>query len=320
MGSKAKHANDILKIVLAARKPGQYYVEPFVGGANVMSHVPTVEAEHGYATGPRLGCDINRYMVALHTALAAGWQPPRDLKPQEYRLIKARPDDFPPELVAFVATGVTFGSMWFGEYVKDGPGENRCRQSADSCLRDAPGLTGAEFRHWEFNSDDMSAFLKAHKPALVYCDPPYVNTTSYAGAKKTIKVGDSLGANTWKASKFWKWADALVDEGHSVFVSEYTGPSTDVYASLPQSDAEKATRAAAAAFQASTEYSAAGMEEHFARIKSHEAERRAAAEAMCARWEVVWSKEVTADFSASREAGVKTGKVEVEKLFHRKAA
>lgn len=33
MGSKARHAKELLPIILANRKQGQWYVEPFVGGA-----------------------------------------------------------------------------------------------------------------------------------------------------------------------------------------------------------------------------------------------------------------------------------------------
>ena len=65
LGSKANHADDILKIVLAGRKPGQTYVEPFVGGANVISRVPQEQ-------GPRIGADINPYMIALHKAQQQG--------------------------------------------------------------------------------------------------------------------------------------------------------------------------------------------------------------------------------------------------------
>ena len=69
LGSKANHADEILKVVLAKRRPGQVYVEPFIGGANVMCRVPD-------ADGPRIGADINGCMIALHKALAAGWHPP----------------------------------------------------------------------------------------------------------------------------------------------------------------------------------------------------------------------------------------------------
>jgi len=33
MGSKKRHAKELLPIILKDRQPGQWYVEPFVGGA-----------------------------------------------------------------------------------------------------------------------------------------------------------------------------------------------------------------------------------------------------------------------------------------------
>ena len=90
LGSKANHADEILKIVLAKRKPGQTYVEPFLGGANVLCRVPQ-------ADGPRIGADINPYMVALHQALADGWDPPESMDEPTYAKIKKNPKKFPPE-------------------------------------------------------------------------------------------------------------------------------------------------------------------------------------------------------------------------------
>ena len=39
MGSKARHAKELLPIILANRTEGQWYVEPFVGGANMIAKV-----------------------------------------------------------------------------------------------------------------------------------------------------------------------------------------------------------------------------------------------------------------------------------------
>ena len=62
MGSKARHASEIIAITCAGRKSGQAYVKPFVGGGNVICRVP---AEYG----PRIANDINKYMVALLDAV-----------------------------------------------------------------------------------------------------------------------------------------------------------------------------------------------------------------------------------------------------------
>lgn len=51
MGSKNRIAKDILPIILKERKPEQWYVEPFVGGCNIIDKVD----------GNRLGSDKNKY-------------------------------------------------------------------------------------------------------------------------------------------------------------------------------------------------------------------------------------------------------------------
>lgn len=55
MGSKNRIAKHILPIMLAERKPDQWWVEPFVGGANMIDKVD----------GKRIGSDTNKYLIAL---------------------------------------------------------------------------------------------------------------------------------------------------------------------------------------------------------------------------------------------------------------
>ena len=59
MGSKNRIAKHILPIMLVeAEKNGiTKWVEPFVGGANMIDKVPDTFAREGY--------DINRYLIAL---------------------------------------------------------------------------------------------------------------------------------------------------------------------------------------------------------------------------------------------------------------
>lgn len=53
MGSKNRIAKHILPIMLKDRKEGQYWVEPFVGGANMIDKVK----------GNRIGADFNEYVI-----------------------------------------------------------------------------------------------------------------------------------------------------------------------------------------------------------------------------------------------------------------
>ena len=56
MGSKNRLAKDLLPIITAELKPNQWYVEPFVGGCNMIDKV-----NHPL----KLGSDSNEYLIAL---------------------------------------------------------------------------------------------------------------------------------------------------------------------------------------------------------------------------------------------------------------
>jgi len=55
MGSKNRIAKHILPIMLAERKPNQWWVEPFVGGANMIDKVG----------GNRIGADNNKLVLHI---------------------------------------------------------------------------------------------------------------------------------------------------------------------------------------------------------------------------------------------------------------
>ena len=59
MGSKARFANELLPIILKDRKEGQWYVEPFCGGCNMIDKV----------TGNRMACDNNPFLIAMWNGL-----------------------------------------------------------------------------------------------------------------------------------------------------------------------------------------------------------------------------------------------------------
>ena len=56
MGSKNRIAKELIPIITADLKDNQYYIEPFVGGCNMIDKV-----KHPL----RLGGDINEYLIAL---------------------------------------------------------------------------------------------------------------------------------------------------------------------------------------------------------------------------------------------------------------
>lgn len=329
LGSKARHAKDIIEFTQSKRKHGQFYVEPFVGGGNMMCRVDP-------ETGPRIANDYNFHMVQLLDQVGNhGWLPPETMNEKEWKVIskwKAKDgiDKEGPEaaLYAFAATGPTFGSTWFGAWAKDYEGKEgtRYRQARDAAAKDAPGLKGVKFYHRSNGGGDYRNLTRNDlipPESVIYCDPPYVGTTGYSGAKETIKVGESSSKNEWKAHEFWKWADKLVDAGHTVYVSEYSGPRAgEVYGTLPASEEEKAVAAQLRALQADEKSSSADIAALQDRLQGEFAEkRRAEAERRAARWTILWEKEVVSDFSADRGSADEGdgGKRETEKLFHRSA-
>jgi len=52
--------------------------------------------------------------------------------------------------------------------------------------------------------------LEIPQNSLIYCDPPYMNTTGYR--------------NSFTSSIFWHWCRDRAREGHTIFVSEYKAP------------------------------------------------------------------------------------------------
>lgn len=326
LGSKARHAHEIIAFTQSKRKPGQTYVEPFVGGGNMMCRVPS-------DLGPRIGNDYNFHMVQLLDQLGNhGWVPPETMDEKAWgKIARSKEPKTAGEaaaLYAFAATGPTFGSVWFGAWANDYEGKEgtRYRQARDAALKDQPGLVGVKFYDRLNGGGDYRNLTKNQlipPESVIYCDPPYVGTTGYDGAHETILVGEG-SKNEWKAFDFWKWADRLVDQGHTVYVSEYSGPRPgEVWDSIPPSDEEKAVMKACRELQADP---ASPLEAIIAlqdRLRNEfPAQRLKAAEAKAARWDVLWQKEVISDFSATRAEravdGVPAGKVEVEKLFHRK--
>ena len=199
MGSKARHAKEILSVILSYRRPGQFYTEPFVGGANVIHLVD----------GPRMGRDKNAYLISLFQAIQKGWIPPESVSESEYQTIRKNPSDFPAELVAFVGIGCSYSGKWFGGYArgngKQGP-RNYARESRDNILAQAKGLQGVVFSSGSYDAMEIPA------KSLIYCDPPYRGTTGYKDA--------------FDSDEFWGWCDFMSLFGHTVFVSEYSAPAS----------------------------------------------------------------------------------------------
>lgn len=218
MGSKRLIAREILPIILEGRKPGQWFVEPFVGGGNLIDQVEAWTPE-GTNGSPRMGSDVNKYVIALLIAARDGWVPPDEVSEAQYKQIKDDPDSVPMYLAAFVMFCCSFSSNWGAGYGREKRADGQMHGVADvshrTILRQAPKWAGTHF----VCSDYLNCPVP--KDAIVYCDPPYAGRTAY----KTDSSPESTCYRKFDHERFWEWCDNLVlKRGHKVFVSEYTAP------------------------------------------------------------------------------------------------
>lgn len=200
MGSKARIAKYILPIILKDRKEGQCYVEPFVGGANMIDKVD----------GWRIGADFNSNVISALKVIRDNSSLIPDLITEcDYQDIRKNKDHFLHGLVAF---GMSFGGKFWGGYRRDKAGQKDCmdnmknqtRIMKNSALKQSELLQGVEL----INSSVFE--LTIPPQSIIYCDPPYANTTKYK--------------DDFDHDQFWQWCRDKVKEGHQVFISEYNAP------------------------------------------------------------------------------------------------
>ena len=211
MGSKARHAKELLPIILKDHTPDMWYVEPFVGGANMIDKVDPQVAPK------RLGCDVHEYLIAMWQAVSKGWLPSKLITEEDYSKIRSNKDD-DKALTGYVGFAMSFGGKWFGGYRRDiaGTKENpelkqlnendQSRKSYESLLKQQRNLLGVHFQNKSVFDIDFSRCGKS----TIYCDPPYVGTTKYK--------------DDFDHEKFYDWCVERHKEGHNVLISEYYMP------------------------------------------------------------------------------------------------
>ena len=200
MGSKARHAKELLPIILKDHKPDMWYVEPFVGGANVIDKVdPSIAPK-------RLGCDVNEYLIAMWQAVSEGWLPDKLITEDDYSEIRNNKDE-DRALTGYVGFAMSFGGKWFGGYRRDSIGKrDYAAESYRGAIKQFPRLVGVHFQNKSVFDIDFSRCGKC----TIYCDPPYVGTTKYK--------------DDFDHKRFYDWCVERHNEGHNVFISEYWMP------------------------------------------------------------------------------------------------
>lgn len=199
MGSKArlaKHIAPIIQSYITDKTAG--YLEPFVGGANMIQHIKHPK---------RYGSDINKYLIALlQYSQDLSNTLPETISEDEYNRVKNNKDKYPDWYVGLVGFCSSYGSKFFGGYARD---RQKVRDISNQRIR---------------NLEKQRKFLKDIKfkclpytdiPKLegytIYCDPPYLGTTPYA-------------SKFFNHSFFWNWVRDYSIK-NVVIVSEFSAPN-----------------------------------------------------------------------------------------------
>lgn len=198
IGSKRAHAKQIIPFMMAGHWDTKPYIEPFVGGGNMIQYV---EAPI------RLGSDIDADVIAVLDGLANGWNPPDTLSEEEYNAIRCAPSLFPPPLVGFAKFSFSYGGIGWGGFARNykksihNPDHVQSRLLRQEALR----LRGCQF--------SVKSYTEVDYPdgATVYMDPPYAATQGY----------ESGG---FDHTTFWYFCRNLAQRCR-VFVSEYNAPA-----------------------------------------------------------------------------------------------
>lgn len=122
MGSKARLSKDLVPIInnVIEKYNVKNYIEPFVGGANV---IDKVECEN------KVGYDKHKYLIAFLNKIKEGYNPPEKVTPEHYKEVKQsffdkdeKYDDYYYGTIGFLAAfrGLFFDSVGCKDYVSGG--------------------------------------------------------------------------------------------------------------------------------------------------------------------------------------------------------
>lgn len=202
LGSKNKLAKDLAPVIQSyITKNTKGYLEPFVGGANMIDKIKC---------NKKIGCDIHEELIELLKYVQINYNslPDRILE-DEYIKVKNNKLSYPKWYVGLVGFCASFGARYFGGYARNSENDNSGKWSAgaiNNLKKQAPKLQNIKFLHKDFRDLPKNKI----KNYVIYCDIPYKGTTKY----KT---------SNFPYEEFYEWAREM-SKDNIVLISEYDMP------------------------------------------------------------------------------------------------
>lgn len=199
MGSKNRIAKHLLPIMLAECEKHNItkWIEPFVGGANMIDKVPD--------SFERVGYDLNDHVIHALIDIRDNVESlPDSVSEGEYKSFLKKPAENFSSLVRF---GASFGGKFENGFARgrkaSGDSRDYWCETRRNALKQSPKIQNVQFICDSYESLDF-------ENCLIYCDPPYAGTSGY----KTVDFNHD---------KFFDWCREQAKK-NIVFVSEYNAP------------------------------------------------------------------------------------------------
>lgn len=197
MGSKNRIAKHLLPIMLAeCEKHGiTKWVEPFVGGANMIDKVPD--------SFERVGYDLNDHVIHALIDIRDNVESlPDSISEDEYKSYKGLP---PQSITSWARFACAYAGIFEEKLAIDRRKGRKpaAKQATMNALKQSPKIQNVQFICDSYENLDFTN-------ALIYCDPPYQGTSGY-------KTG------AFDHGKFFEWCREQAKK-NIVFVSEYNAP------------------------------------------------------------------------------------------------
>lgn len=153
----------------------------------------------------KIGSDIDKYVIATLIGLRDGVIPPKEVSKEFYLDVKNNKDNYSDFLVGYIGYELSFGAKWFGGYVKRDDKKFRGDiYSYNACMKQTENLKDIEFKCCSFDTyKNLSGYV-------IYCDPPYRETTSYKQKNFDYEL-------------FYNWC-RVMSKNNIVLISEYSMP------------------------------------------------------------------------------------------------
>ena len=193
MGSKNRIAKYILPIMLAEAEKNNItnWVEPFVGGANMIDKVP-----ESYT---RIGYDLNEHTIAAMLGIRDFVDKfPESVSEDCYKSLKGTSIHPINSWIRFVTS---FGGKLDNGYARESGSDESTfiGYGKRNALKQSPKIQSVEFICASYKDIKVTN-------SLIYCDSPYQGTTGY-------KTG------VFNHEEFFQWCRDMKSKGNIVFSS-----------------------------------------------------------------------------------------------------